>query len=104
MSSPRPENAPSIIGGLGVVLYSRIDERHRPTGGCRHVVHGGGELGPAWGVAICTDPDTGGFFVFSCEHNWIPAADSWHASLEEARRQAEFEYEGLGATWEVAPA
>jgi hypothetical protein len=102
--SSRPENIPTVIGGLGVVLYSQIDERHRPTGRCRHLVNGAGEVGPAWGVAICKDPDTGAFFVYSCEDDWMPAADTWHASLEEAKQQAEFEYEGLAATWEVPPA
>jgi hypothetical protein len=100
---PREENIPTIIGASPVVLFSQIDERHRATGGCRHIVHGGGVLGPAWGVAICRSTDGEGYFLFSCEDDWIPVSDTWHPTLEEAKRQAEFEYNGLAATWESPP-
>ena len=55
LPSNKPQNIPTIVGGLGVVLYSQIDERHRPTGSCRNLIHGAGEVGPAWGLAICRD-------------------------------------------------
>lgn len=100
---PREENIPTIIGASRVVLYSQIDDRHRPTGACRHILHGERELGPAWGVAICESTDPDGYCLFSCEDDWIPVADTWHPTLEEAKRQAEFEYDGLESTWEVPP-
>jgi hypothetical protein len=100
---PRLENIPTIIGASRVVLYSQIDERHRPTGACHHIVHGDGIIGPAWGVAICESRNGEGFVLFSCEDDWIPVTETWHASLDDARRQAEFEYEGLESTWETPP-
>jgi hypothetical protein len=66
-------------------------------------VRGNGISGPAWGVAICESRDDQGFFLFSCEDDRIPVTETWHASLDDARRQAEFEYEGLESTWETLP-
>ena len=100
---PREENVPIIVGELAVVLYSQIDERHRPSPGCRHIVYKNGEMGPAWGVAICEVVDGQNYVLFRCEDDWYPASDTTHASLEEAKNRAEREYEGLAATWEVPP-
>jgi hypothetical protein len=101
---PREENIPTILAALPVVAFSQIDERHRPTGQCVHIVHGSGELEPAWGVAICESAETSGSVLFRCEDDWAVVAGTWHATFEEAKRQAEFEYDGLQDTWELAPA
>ena len=61
--------APKTVGGCVVVAYTAIDARHRPTGGCRHVVAGVVQ-GPAAGLAIC-----------ECE----PGPDH-DAAMERARR------------------
>jgi hypothetical protein len=37
--------------------------------------------------------------LFGCDKEWHHITDTWHESLEEAKRQAEFEYEGVSATW-----
>ena len=100
---PRAKNIPTIVGALPVVLYSQIDDRHRPTGDCRHIVHSVGIVGPAWGVAVSKSNDPLGYFLFACVDDWYPITDSWHASLEEAVRQAEFEYDGLANTWAEPP-
>src|SRR4051794_17930819 len=88
--------APSEIAGLPVVCSSPLDGRHRPTGHCRHVGLGG-EIGPAAGLALCGRPEDG-FYLFRCDRDWRVVADTWHATAEEAMRQAEFEYEGVSAT------
>ncbi|HEX6372166.1 MAG TPA: hypothetical protein VF006_24830 [Longimicrobium sp.] len=88
---------PLFLGGVPVVAYTRIDERHRPTGSCRHFAHGA-LAGPAAGLAICRDSD-GGFFLFGCDAEWNPVTDTWHETLEDAQHQAEFEYEGITGTW-----
>jgi hypothetical protein len=33
------------------------------------------------------------------DKDWQFITDTWHESLEEAFRQAEFEYEGVSKTW-----
>ena len=92
------KRAPGIIGGAKVLLYATIDGRHRPTGGCRHFV-GGGLMGPAAGLAICRHEGETAVYLFGCDEDWDTVTDSWHETLEEAKAQAEFEYEGVSATW-----
>jgi hypothetical protein len=89
--------APNLIGEATVVCYSPIDSRHRPTGGCRQIVAGVLQ-GPAAGVAICRY-DASGYYLFGCDENWQSVTDTWHPTIEEAKAQAEFEYEGVSMTW-----
>jgi hypothetical protein len=89
-----------FVGGARVVRWSFIDERHRPTGSCTHIV--AGELqGPAAGVAICQYEDEEAFYLFGCDAEWNSVTDTWHATLEDALSAAEFEYEGVSQTWNV---
>ncbi len=92
------EPPPLEMSGLPVICYSPVDGRHRPTGHCRHAGPGG-EIGPAKGLAVCGRPGDG-FFLFSCDGSWSVIADTWHPTAEEARQQAEFEYEGVSNTWQ----
>jgi hypothetical protein len=88
---------PLFLAGLPVVACARIDGRQQPTGACRHLAHGE-LLGPAAGLAICRDAD-GGFYLFGCDAEWNTVTDTWHQTLDDALRQAEFEYDGVGETW-----
>lgn len=91
--------SPEAPGFDGLVRWSVIDGRHRPTGGCRQIVRG--ELsGPAAGLAICRSGD-GAFYLYGCDAEWNVVTDTWHETLEGALRQAELEYEGVTATWHV---
>ncbi|MBL9085292.1 MAG: hypothetical protein JNK76_26035 [Planctomycetales bacterium] len=90
---------PAQIDGADVVCFTPIDERHRHTGNCRHNVRG--ELqGPAAGVAICRYAGDSGYYLFGCDETWATITDTYHDTLEEAQRQAEFEYEGVAGTWQ----
>jgi hypothetical protein len=91
---------PKEVGGARVVLYTPIDERHRHTGDCRQIV--AGELmGAAAGLAICQhDEEESSFYLFGCDEDWETLTDTWHPTLEEAKEQAEFEYEGVSVTWQ----
>ena len=91
---------PEPIGGARLVRWSVIDGRHRPTGNCRQIV--GGELqGAAAGLAICQYEGEEAYYLFGCDAEWNTVTDTWHESLEEALNQAEFEYEGVTATWSI---
>lgn len=94
MTSP-----PAILGGANVVLFSRIDHRHTPTEGCRHVV-AGVEQGTFPALAICQYTGESSFYLFYCDGDWNVVTDTWHETLEDAMSQAEFEYSGIGSTWE----
>ena len=94
------EHPPQLVGGARVVRWSAIDRRHRPTGNCRQIV--AGELqGPAVGLAICQYDGEDAYYLFGCDAVWNTVTDTWHATLEEALGQAEFEYEGVSKTWNV---
>ena len=92
--------APRKIGGCKVACYSPIDQRHRPTGGCTHIIYGAGPVGPAAGLAICYCEEEGAYYLFGCDAEWNSVTDSWFQGLDEAMRQAEFEYEGVSQTWQ----
>lgn len=93
------EPPPLVIGGLAVVLYSPIDERHTFSEECRHVV-GGKPWGPAASLAICRDEGEASFYLFGCDADWYGVTDTWHETLEGAMSQAEFEYPGVSQTWQ----
>ena len=89
--------APSEIGGMRVVLWSVIDDRHHLTGGTRHVI-AGQEMHAPSGLAICQDGPQS-FFLFYCDEVWRSMTDTWHQDLDSARAQAEFEFANVSATW-----
>jgi hypothetical protein len=90
--------APKIVGTFPVVCYSPIDERHRFTAKTRQIVRG--ELmGAMGGLAICQPPGSQEFYLFGCDVDWNVVTDTWHQSLDEAKEQAEYEYEGISKTW-----
>ena len=94
---------PGILGGARVVLWSALDARHRATGKCRHILPGT-DLRPTTpaGLAICQSEGEHSFHLFACDAEWNTITDTWHATLQEARDQAEFEYEGISQTWNPA--
>jgi hypothetical protein len=92
--------APNEIGGARVVLYTPIDERHKHTGNCKQIV--AGELmGAASGLAICQYEGDDGYYLFGCYDERDILTDTWHETLEDAKEQAEFEYDGVSATWQT---
>ena len=92
-------NAPKEVSGVKVILYSPIDERHNQTGNCKHLVVGV-LMGAATGLAICQYEGEESFYLFGCDENWETLTDTWHKTLGDAKAQAEFEYEGISATWQ----
>lgn len=90
---------PKIIDGANLILYSPNDERHRHTGNCKQIV--AGELMEAANnLAICQYDSENCFYLFGCDENWNVVTDTWHETIEDAKKQAEFEYEGISNTWQ----
>lgn len=84
--------------GRDVVAYTALDDRHASTGATRHFL--GGQLAPRpKGLLICRNEAEGGFFLFGCDQDWNPITDTWHATLDGAMAQAEFEHRGTMGTW-----
>lgn len=100
---PRPRVSgppPHTIGGMGVVCYTPIDERHFHTGNCSQIVADKLQ-GPAAGLLICRCDEEDAFYLFGCDSDWVPVTDTWHKTFVEAQQQAEFEYAGVSLTWQI---
>ena len=96
MSTKTP---PGQLGAAEVVAFTAIGSGHHRTGRARHVV-GGRQLGSAAGLAVARYAGEPGYYLFYCDEYWNPIASTWHDTIEEAKRAAEYEYEGVSATWE----
>ena len=101
MESPDP---PHVLEGMPVVQWSRIDHRHRVTGACLHFDLGTGVEDPTPAFIAIVAAEGSAFYLMRFTESWKFITDTWHESLEEANRQAEFEYEGVAQTWECAEA
>lgn len=97
MLHPGMHSPPPTIGPFRVICYSPIDERHRFTGNTRQIVNGA-LMDSMLGLLICQSAENE-FYLFGCDADWNDVTDTWHESVEDAKKQAEFEYEGVGKTW-----
>jgi len=91
-------SVPSQIGGAKVICYTPIDDRHKFTGNCKQIV-AGKLMGTMAGLAICQYDKNDAFYLFGCTADWNSVTDTWHQTVEEAKGQAEFEYQGTIHTW-----
>ena len=91
---------PSAIGGARVLCFTVLDERHKHTGHTRQIV-GGVLQERSAGLAICQYDGEEACYLFGCDPKWKAVTDTWHESLEDAKAQAAFEYEGVSDTWQV---
>jgi hypothetical protein len=91
------QHVPQELDGSKLAFYSPIDRRHRATAACKHVVAGAVQA-PFAILAIGHQTD-GSFILFYCNEDWDVITDTWHETLADAKKQAEYEYEGVSATW-----
>jgi len=91
--------APSELDGSKVLATAVVSEAVRPTGA---TIHRGpdGVVPPASALAIVMSET--GVFLFYCDREWQVLADTWHPSVNNAKAQAEFEYEGISELWKNA--
>jgi hypothetical protein len=55
---------------------------------------------PAW---VEISEEEGAFYLLHFDANGTSIADTWHQTLEEAKRQAEFEFGIAKGEWTVVP-
>jgi hypothetical protein len=96
MSTKSP---PKRLGAAEVILYTTIGSSHRKTYKTSRLI-GGKQLGSAAGLAIGRYADEPGYYLFYCDSDWYPMTNTWHDTIEDAKRAAEFEYEGAAQTWQ----
>ena len=89
------DDPPTRIGDAEVVLFATIEDRPGDSAdGVRDEVAG---------LAICQYDGEESFYLFACDAVWDSIGDSWHETLDEAKKQAEFERPGLPLTWRARP-
>lgn len=81
---------------MQVLLWSPIDERHHVASDARRNPANG--LPAPSGLVICRESDAS-FFLFQCDADWSPVADTRHESCDAARAQAELEFPEVATTW-----
>lgn len=86
---------PANLNGASVQLYAIIDDDVTPTGNTVHRLHGNGVMGPAAALAICQYDGEQSSYLFYCDDKWNVITDTWHESVGQAMKQAEFEYSGI---------
>jgi hypothetical protein len=108
----RPEDPPTQIGEARVLHFVSIDEEMRPTGATRHsfgtIVDGelvpGAQMDTFHALAIVQVAGDKAYHLLYLDAEWREVTDTWHQSVDDAKRQAEFEYEGITSKWtEVSP-
>ena len=88
---------PRTIGSQEVVLTALIDETCQHTENCEHTF-GGKVLGKAKWAAITKPDDAGSCYLYMCYPDG-ELTDTSHDSIEEAKEQAEWEYESISSKW-----
>ena len=90
-------------GEFVLLCVAEIDDDVRPTGATTHraaeIIDGevvpGDTLGPFAALGITRDNESEGYLLFYFDQDGDEVTDTWHETLEDAKGQAEFEYEGI---------
>jgi hypothetical protein len=89
---------PQMLDGGKVVCFAHLDERVRPTGNTVHML-AGGVFPPFRGLAVIEEATGGPYYLLYCDKDWHSLTDTWHETLDQAKAQAEFEFEGISRSW-----
>jgi hypothetical protein len=93
----RIESAPDIPQKR--LFTVALTERHQPTGRTRHYL--GGELmPPPAGLAIVQFAGDSGFYLYYLDSNGKVFTDTYHSTIEQAKHQADFEFNVKDSDWE----
>lgn len=93
---------PQELDGARVIGWATVSTGGRHTGQTVHTVNGR-RLESACYLAIAQYAGSPQFYLFSCAADWTVLTDTCHDSLNEAHRQAEYEYAGVSGHWVALP-
>jgi hypothetical protein len=77
----------------------KLGERHTPTGKTRHYL-GGAEAPTPVELRIIRYPDDPGYYLFYCDGEGVEFTDTYHDTVDEAKAQAEWEFNVKPEEWE----
>jgi hypothetical protein len=89
---------PRTLDSFEVVAWTPLDARHEQTGNTQHYL-GNTLMGKPAALAICSFPAENAFYLFYCDSDWVVLTDTYHESLDRAKGQAAFEFNGVEASW-----
>jgi hypothetical protein len=93
-------NTPRSLDGARIVCIAPIGKSQHHTGLTRHFKHGSLQVAATNLAICCYDHDTdSGFYLFGCDGDWNVVTDTWHESLDAAKRQARHEYDNIDDAW-----
>ena len=90
---------PKKLDGGDVLQFALIDAQTPSIGNTVHRVTGK-LVGSIAGLAICR-LGKNGYYLFYCDPDWNVITDTFHESVEDAMRQAAFEFDGIAAKWQT---
>lgn len=86
---------PTLDGAVPIAVADT--SKSSATGATRHTV--GGEEQPDFEkLVIAQYPGASDYYLFYCRDDWSVVTDTWHRSIEAAKAQAAFEYDGIEFT------
>lgn len=89
---------PKQFDGANVLSWTAAVRHTRPT--ARTIHRAGGEVfGLAAALSICQYEGEQNCYLFHCDEEWNVRADTFHDSIDDTKRQAEFEYKGISTLW-----
>ena len=91
-------NPPPQIDGAQLISYLVLSNINHRTGNTEHIV-GGTPIENFHGLAICQYQNDNWFYLFYCDSSWEAITDTYHASILNAKEQAEFEYTNTANAW-----
>ena len=95
-----------VVSIVAPVLTRFVHARVRQTVGLppeASGVHDEREALP-WPIAVLVKEESAGnVYVYRIAASGASAGDTWHPTVDEARQQAEYEYEGVLGKWERVP-
>lgn len=85
---------PTTLDGHLVLTYASVDARTVPTGRALQII-GEEVLRDVKGLAICWVAREGRVVLLRCTDRCQVVTDTSHTTTEEAKRQADYEFEGV---------
>jgi hypothetical protein len=92
------DNIPVEVGGAEVYSYIILTNTNNKTDNTRHFVDGE-LLDNFYGLAIYKFDGGQGFYLYYCDENWNEVTDTYHETIEAAKRQAECEFTNTINSW-----
>jgi hypothetical protein len=77
----------------------KLGDGHKPTGRTQHY-RAGAECPPPAELRIVQFADDPGFYLLYCDATGAEITDTYHESIDEAKAQAEFEFNVKPQEWE----